>query len=50
MTLDLSSYTLGFRDAGDMTDEERAEALRQIQELNNLLEAGRPARQPAGAR
>lgn len=44
------SYTLGFRDAGDMTDEERAEALRQIQELNNLLEAGRPARQPAGAR
>lgn len=44
------SYTLGFRDSGEMTDDERAEALRQVQELNNLLEGGRAARQPVGAR
>ena len=44
------SYTLEFRDTADITEEERAEQLRQIQELNSLLEGGRASKQPAGAR
>lgn len=44
------SYTLAFRDTSDITEEERSEELRQIQELNNLLEGGRTTRQTAGTR
>ncbi len=44
------SYTLEFRDTTELTEEERAENLRQIQELNNLLEGGRTSKQTAAAR
>ena len=44
------SYTLSFRDSGDMTDEERTDGLKQVQELNQLLEGGRrPSRRPPPA-
>ena len=44
------SYTLEFRDTTEITEEQRMEALQQIQELNCLLEGGRASRQTAGAR
>lgn len=44
------SYTLEFRDTTELTEEERAENLRQIQELNSLLEGGRTSKQTAAAR
>jgi hypothetical protein len=42
------SYTLEFRDTSELTEDQRSEALRQIQDLNALLEGGR-AKQTAGA-
>jgi hypothetical protein len=44
------SYTLEFRDTSEITEDQRAEALREVQELNRLLEGGRATMQPAGAR
>lgn len=44
------SYTLECRDTTDLTEVERGEQLRQIQELNSLLEGGRTPKQTAGAR
>lgn len=41
------SYTLEFRDTSEITEEQRAEALRQVQELNSLLEGGRAPKQTA---
>ncbi len=42
------SYTLEFRDTSELTEEQRSDALQQIQDLNALLEGGR-AKQTAGA-
>lgn len=44
------SYTLEFRDTSEITEEQRSEALRQVQELNSLLEGGRASKQTAGVR
>lgn len=44
------SYSLSFRDSGDLTEEERSEGLRAVQELNQLLESGNASKQTAGAR
>lgn len=44
------SYTLEFRDSSELSEEQRSEALQQIQELNSLLEGGRSPRQTASAR
>ena len=44
------SYSLAFRDSGDLSDDERSEGLRQVQELNHLLEGGFASKQTAGAR
>jgi len=44
------SYTLSFRDTDDLTEDERADGLRQVQELNHLLECGIAAKPPARAR
>jgi len=42
------SYTLEFRDTSELTEQQRSDALQQIQALNALLEGGR-AKQTAGA-
>jgi hypothetical protein len=44
------SYSLSLRDMSDLTDDERAEGLKQVQELNQLLESGNATKQTAAAR